>query len=222
MHGHVKHVSEFSDNGGSRWPGVNEVFGIRTSLSRPAGLRRIGVHRDVLAPGQRSSLPHAEHYEEECVWVICGNATAEIDGVDEAMEPGSFVAFAPATGVRHTIRNDSEGDVELLVVGERRDHGCTAIRQLLDLWADPLHASVSLFAHDVRYRSGADTIDGPDAVRAWLTARGPRGARLLSEAVGWSNGFFAWQTVAGERGAVALALKVANEAMVLEVSEYTE
>ena len=83
-------------------------------------------------------------------------------------------------------------------------------------------ASVSLFARDVRYRSGADTVNGPDAVRAWLTARGPRQARLLSEAVGWSNGFFAWQTVAGERGAVSLTLRVANESMVVEVSEYTE
>jgi len=54
----IKHVSELPDNGGSVWAGSDEVLSIRTPLSRPLGLQRIGVHHEVLEPGHRSIAAH--------------------------------------------------------------------------------------------------------------------------------------------------------------------
>jgi uncharacterized cupin superfamily protein len=115
----IKHVSELPDNGGSTWPGRDEVFATRTPLSRPLGFIRLGVHHEVLPPGHRTSLPHAETTEEECVYVLEGEPGAWIDGERYALRPDDIVVFPPATGIRHFIFNDSQAPVRLLIVGER-------------------------------------------------------------------------------------------------------
>ena len=101
------------------WPGSEEVLSIRTPLSRPLGLVRLGVHHEVLEPGHRSSLPHAEVIEEECVYVLEGHPHAWIDGELHALAPDDIVVFPPGTGIRHTIVNETTSDVRLLVIGER-------------------------------------------------------------------------------------------------------
>jgi uncharacterized cupin superfamily protein len=115
----IKHVSELPDNGGTVWAGSDEVLSIRTPLSRPLGLQRIGVHHEVLEPGHRSSLPHSEPLEEECVYVLEGHPLAWIDGERHRLSPDDVVVFAPGTGIRHTIVNDGDDRVRLLVIGER-------------------------------------------------------------------------------------------------------
>ncbi len=115
----IKHVSELPDDGGSRWPGRDEVFAIRTPLSRRCGLVRLGIHHEVLEPGHRTSLPHAEPTEEECVYVLEGRPHAWIDGERFALRPDEIVAFAPGTGIRHFLFNPTDEPVRLLVVGER-------------------------------------------------------------------------------------------------------
>ena len=117
--GFIKHVSERPDNGGSKWPGHDEVFSIRTPLSRPLGFIRLGVHHEVLEPGHRTSLPHAEATEEECVYVLEGEPGAWIDGERYALGRDDIVVFPPATGIRHFIFNDTSESVRLLVIGER-------------------------------------------------------------------------------------------------------
>lgn len=114
----IRHVRDLP-SGDVIWPGSDEVLSIRTPLSRPLGLTRIGVHHEVLAPGHRSSLPHAERTEEECVYVLEGNPSAWIDGELHALEPDDIVVFAPGTGIRHTITNPTQDPVRLLVMGER-------------------------------------------------------------------------------------------------------
>jgi uncharacterized cupin superfamily protein len=111
-------VSELA-SGEVIWPGSDEVLAIRTPLSRPLGLTRLGVHHEVLAPGHRSSLPHAEATEEECVYVLEGHPQAWIDGELHPLRPDDIVVFAPGTGVRHTITNPTDEPVRLLVIGER-------------------------------------------------------------------------------------------------------
>jgi uncharacterized cupin superfamily protein len=115
----IKHVSELPDNGGTVWPGSDEVLSIRTPLSRPLGLVRLGVHYEVLEPGHRTSLPHAEIGEEECVYVLEGHPHAWIDGDLHALQPGDVAVFAPGTGIEHSIVNRGEENVRLLVIGER-------------------------------------------------------------------------------------------------------
>jgi len=114
----IRHVSELRARD-VVWPGSDEVLAIRTPLSRPLGLTRLGVHHEVLAPGHRTSLPHAEATEEECVYVLEGRPSAWIDGVLHPLEANDIVVFQPGTGIRHTITNPTDEPVRLLVIGER-------------------------------------------------------------------------------------------------------
>jgi uncharacterized cupin superfamily protein len=114
----IRNVSEL-ENGEVVWPESDEVLAIRTPLSRPLGLVRLGVHHEVLLPGHRSSLPHAEATEEECVYVLEGNPHAWVDGELHALAPDDIVVFQPGTGIRHTIMNPTDSNVRLLIVGER-------------------------------------------------------------------------------------------------------
>ena len=137
----IKHVSELPDNGGTVWPGSDEVLSIRTPLSRPLGLVRIGVHYEVLEPGHRTSLPHAELGEEECVYVLEGHPHAWIDGELHALGPDDIVVFVPDTGVEHTIVNKSEQNVQLLIIGERAGIRRPRILELL-AWIGQTHPEV--------------------------------------------------------------------------------
>ena len=114
----IKHIDEL-ESGDVIWPGSDEVLATRTPLSRPLGLVRLGVHHELLPPGHRSSHPHAELTEEECVYVLEGRPKAWIDGELHPLGPGDIVVFAPGTGIRHTIVNPGPQDVRLLVIGER-------------------------------------------------------------------------------------------------------
>lgn len=102
------------------YDGVDECFGARTSLSRPLGLDRVGVHRDVLQPGQRASLPHAESMEEEMIYVLEGHPDAWINGTRHRLAPGDSAVFAPGTGIIHTIENNTDEPVAFLAIGEHR------------------------------------------------------------------------------------------------------
>jgi len=114
----IKHTTELP-SGEVVWPGSDEVLSIRTPLSRPLGLVRLGIHHEVLKPGHRSSLPHAEVSEEECVYVLEGRPHAWVDGTLHPLGPDDVVVFPPGTGIRHTIVNRTSSDVRLLIVGER-------------------------------------------------------------------------------------------------------
>jgi len=219
---HVHDVFTMPNNGGTRWPGSDEVLGTRTALSRPLGLQRIGVHLDVLAPGQRSSLPHAEDFEEECVYVLSGSPDCLVDGVVEAMNPGSFVAYAPATGIEHCIVNNSSEDVQLIVIGERRDHGCVAALQLQYLWrkVDP-EIIASTFTADATYEdtNTGRIATGYNEIEQLLTEREARNAELGHWAIGWGEGFFEWKSPT-ERGVVSMQLRVAETRVLQAVVEY--
>ncbi|MCZ6617086.1 MAG: cupin domain-containing protein [Gammaproteobacteria bacterium] len=219
---HVHEASKMPNNGGSVWPGSDEVLGTRTELSRPLGLRRIGVHLDVLAPGQRSSLPHAEDFEEECVYVLSGSPDCRVDGVVEAMKPGSFVAYPPATGVEHCVVNNSAENVQLIVIGERRDHGCVAAQRLQRLWrkVDP-ELIATTFTADAVYDDAMTgrTASGHNEIEQLLAEREARSVELGHWAIGWSEGFFEWSS-ANERGVVAMKLRVAESQMLQGVVEY--
>lgn len=146
----VKHVSELASGPMVwAWTGSDEVLSVRTPLSRPLGLTRLGVHHDVLEPGHRSSLPHAESYEEECIYVLAGRPKAWIDGELHQLAPDDTVVFVPGTGVRHTIVNDGDTDVRLLVIGERLDPAHKALAQLTEVWSTHDVTSVdTLFTDD--------------------------------------------------------------------------
>lgn len=101
------------------YPGDGERMSEGTPLSRPLGLTRMGIHHERLPPGSRTSWPHAEEKEEEFCFVLEGTPDVWIDGELHRLRPGDAVAFVPGTGIAHTLINNTEEDVRILVVGER-------------------------------------------------------------------------------------------------------
>lgn len=98
--------------------GVNPDMDGRGSPFRLLGLVKLGIHYEVIAPGHRSSFPHAESHEEECVFVVQGKPDAWIDGHLYPLVPGDAVAFPAGTGIAHSFLNNSGEDIHILVVGE--------------------------------------------------------------------------------------------------------
>lgn len=100
------------------YPQSDEPMGPVRSLGKAAGLERIGINIQRLAPGSRSSWPHAEEDEEEFVYVLDGQVDAWIDGQLYTMVAGDLAAFPAGTGISHCFINNTEQDVLLLVGGE--------------------------------------------------------------------------------------------------------
>lgn len=82
------------------------------------GLTKIAVNHEVLPPGRRTSLPHAERDEDEFVFVIDGTPDVWIDGHLHRLAPGDSVGFPSGTGIAHAFLNNTSSDVRLLVCGE--------------------------------------------------------------------------------------------------------
>lgn len=100
------------------YPGSNELLSQGAPIGRKLGLKAIGLHVETLAPGRRTSWPHAEEKEEEFVYVLEGRPQAWIDGDVHDLREGDLVAFPAGTGVAHTILNNTDAVVRLLVGGE--------------------------------------------------------------------------------------------------------
>jgi len=98
--------------------GVHPDLDGRGSAFRELGLVKLGIHYEVIPPGNRSSFPHAESDEEEFVFVVLGRPDAWIDGTLYPLVPGDAVAFPAGTGIAHSFLNNSNEDIHILVVGE--------------------------------------------------------------------------------------------------------
>lgn len=88
-------------------------------FSRNLGTEKIAAHWIKLPPGQRSSTPHAESHEEEFVYIVSGCPHAWINGYIYPLEPNMVVGFPAGTGIAHTFINNTQEDVEMIVLGER-------------------------------------------------------------------------------------------------------
>lgn len=115
----IAHWSELEAPDGPHYKGDPERMGLDASVGRKLGLTRIGIHHVRLLPGRRTSYPHAESAEEEFVFVIEGHPDVWIDGVLHPLRPGDSVAFPAGTGISHTVLNNTDVEVRLMVVGEK-------------------------------------------------------------------------------------------------------
>ena len=114
----VKHWKELQDPDTSTYPGDDEKLSIGASFAPAMGIFRFGVAHEVLPPGRRTSYPHAEQSEEEFVYVIEGTPDLWQDGHLHRLAPGDAVGWPSGTGIAHTLINNPNADVRLLVVGE--------------------------------------------------------------------------------------------------------
>ena len=114
----IGHWSEFLAADDARYPGSDELLAHGVRLGHQLGLTAIGIHIELLAPGRRTSWPHAESSEEEFAFVLEGTPDAWIDGVLHRLVPGDLVAFPAGTGIAHTFLNNTLHPCKLLVGGE--------------------------------------------------------------------------------------------------------
>jgi uncharacterized cupin superfamily protein len=114
----IKNCEEMRTDESFSYPGDSETFGTGAALGRVFGLKRVAINYEVLAPGDRSSWPHAHSAEEEFIFILEGNPQVWIDGNIYDLSPGDCVGLPPGTGHAHTLINNSDNDVRSIVVGE--------------------------------------------------------------------------------------------------------
>ena len=91
------------------------------SLGDVTGLTGFGFHIIDVQPGDETTEHHLHHYEDECVYVLAGRATAYIG--DDAIEinAGDFLGYRKG-GLAHSIKNTGDAPLRCIVVGERLAH----------------------------------------------------------------------------------------------------
>lgn len=97
--------------------------GRSSRMGAALGMQRIGINYDIVAPGNRTSRPHAESQEDEFVLVLEGRPDVWIDGHLHALAEGDAAVFPAGTGIAHSFLNNSSEDVHLLVIGEHARAG---------------------------------------------------------------------------------------------------
>ena len=86
----------------------------------PRWFEQLGFKLGVLAPGQPSTLYHAETLQEAFL-VLSGRCTAVIEEQERELGPWDFVHCPP--GTRHAFVNTGDEPCVLLMIGARREDG---------------------------------------------------------------------------------------------------
>ena len=94
---------------------------INKSLGDVTGLTGLGFHIIEVEPGHETTEYHVHHYEDECVYVLDGEATATIGDEDFPIKPGDFIGYRKG-GLAHTIVNTGTTTLRCIVVGQRLAH----------------------------------------------------------------------------------------------------
>jgi len=63
----IQHFSAIQEPEAGHYPGSTEPLSIGSPFAKQLGLTRLGIHHELLPPGQRTSWPHAEQDEEEFI-----------------------------------------------------------------------------------------------------------------------------------------------------------
>ncbi|CAJ0779688.1 hypothetical protein LMG18090_01102 [Ralstonia mannitolilytica] len=96
------------------WNSLSEIHG--TMMGRLLGLKRTGVNFARVPQGKESFVYHSHQREEEWIYILSGEAQAEIDDSVFIVRAGDFMAFP--TGVAHHLRNCGKEDLLYLCGGE--------------------------------------------------------------------------------------------------------
>jgi uncharacterized cupin superfamily protein len=94
---------------------------INKSIGDLTGLEGFGFHIIEVPPTKESTEFHSHKFEDECVYVLSGNATARIGTEEFEISGGDFLGYR-ANGLAHTILNTGSEMLRCIVVGERLDH----------------------------------------------------------------------------------------------------
>ena len=94
---------------------INKSLGDLTSLSG------IGFHIIEIEPGYESTELHNHYHEDECVYILEGEAQAIIGNYQYTVKAGDFIGYR-AGGEPHQLRNTGTDLLKCIVVGQRLDH----------------------------------------------------------------------------------------------------
>ena len=114
----VTHWRDIQGADDRHYPHSSELLAVDANFSAALGLTRLGIRHQVLAPGRRTSLPHAESNEEEFVYVLEGAPDLWLNGTLHRLAPGEGVGFPAGTGIAHSFLNNTPDTVVLMIVGE--------------------------------------------------------------------------------------------------------
>lgn len=91
------------------------------SLGDMVGLTGFGFHIIEVEPGHETTEHHVHHHEDECVYVLAGEATSVIGDVETSIGAGDFLGYRKG-GLAHSIKNTGTETLRCIVVGERLSH----------------------------------------------------------------------------------------------------
>ncbi|MDA8870590.1 cupin domain-containing protein [Rhizobiaceae bacterium] len=94
---------------------------VNKNLGDLTGLAGFGFHLIEVEPGCETTEYHLHHHEDECVFVLDGEATATIGDEEQAIGSGDFIGYRKG-GLAHSIRNTGNRTLRCIVVGERLPH----------------------------------------------------------------------------------------------------
>ena len=93
----------------------------RTRVAERLGAEKIGASLYELAPGQKTFPYHWQALEEEWLIVVAGNPTLRDPSGERTLDPGDCVVFKRGPGGAHTVRNDTDEHVRVLILSSDRD-----------------------------------------------------------------------------------------------------
>jgi len=99
----------------------NNAVRINKSLGDLTGLTGLGIHIIEVEPGCDTTEFHLHHHEDECIFILEGEATATIGDDQFAVSAGDFIGYRKG-GLPHSVTNTGSTTLKCLVAGERLPH----------------------------------------------------------------------------------------------------
>ncbi|WP_343565008.1 cupin domain-containing protein [Kiloniella sp. b19] len=91
------------------------------SLGDLTGLKGLGFHIIEVPPGAWSTEKHVHYFEDECLYILSGQAEATIGDEVFDVSEGDFIGYR-AGGLPHSLYNSGSEVLRCIVVGQRLAH----------------------------------------------------------------------------------------------------
>ncbi|MDJ0921372.1 MAG: cupin domain-containing protein [Henriciella sp.] len=91
---------------------------LQKSLGDLVGITGFGFHIIEVQPGFETTELHFHHFEDECLYVLSGTATAYVGDHAFQISEGDFLGHRKQ-GAPHALKNTGEDVFKCIVVGER-------------------------------------------------------------------------------------------------------
>jgi len=105
----------------------------KKAIGDASGLTQFGAHIITLPPGSWSSQRHWHSAEDEMVYILKGTPLFIDDSGETRLRPGDITAHPFADGNGHHMKNDTEEEVQFLIIGTRNPETDSAHYPDIDL-----------------------------------------------------------------------------------------